>query len=182
MSTPRTNPVSTEVSSDAEWIWRASAEVVLPTAVAAGAGRPDSSAGLAAASTDCRPVSGYDGKSLFVTRRNVLSLLARLPGSDRAGQVTRHLAQARAALEPAPPPSAAPHGQEATAGAAWTRSPPPRFWPASTLWSMPAASTCETPLPACRDRRSAGPVASPHDQRAGGQAESVVWSRTRSLR
>ena len=45
MSTPRTNTVSTEVSSDAEWIWRASAEVVLPTAVAAGAGRPDSSAG-----------------------------------------------------------------------------------------------------------------------------------------
>jgi hypothetical protein len=44
MSTPRTNAVSTEVSSDAEWIWRASAEDVLPAAVAAGAGRPDSSA------------------------------------------------------------------------------------------------------------------------------------------
>ena len=45
MSTPRTNTVSTKVSSDAGWIWRASADVVLPTAVAAGAGRPDSSAG-----------------------------------------------------------------------------------------------------------------------------------------
>ncbi len=49
--------------------------------------------------------------------------------------------------------------------AAWTHSPPPRFWPASALLSMPAASTCETPLPNCRTRDQRGPV----DQRAGGQ-------------
>ena len=45
MSTPRTKTVCTEVSSDAEWICQAGAEDVLPSAVASGAGRPDSSAG-----------------------------------------------------------------------------------------------------------------------------------------
>src|ERR1700736_421276 len=81
ISTPRTKTVCTEVSSDAEWIWRATAEDVLPTPVAAGAGRPDSSSRLAGASAERHHVSGYDGKQPLVTQRDYPSLLAR---SDRA--------------------------------------------------------------------------------------------------
>jgi len=42
-----TKTVCREMSSDAECIWRATAEDVLTTAVAAGAGRPDSPSRLA---------------------------------------------------------------------------------------------------------------------------------------
>jgi hypothetical protein len=70
MSTPRTKTVCRQVSSDAEWIWRATAEDVLAAAVAAGAGMPDSSSRLAGASAECHPVSGYDGKPLLVALRN----------------------------------------------------------------------------------------------------------------
>jgi hypothetical protein len=52
MSTARTTTVCGEVSSDAEWTWRATAEDVLP---AAGAGRPDSSSRLAGARAECHP-------------------------------------------------------------------------------------------------------------------------------
>ncbi len=110
MPTPRTKTVCRQVSSDAEWIWRATAEDVLPAAVAAGAGRPDSASRLAGASAERHPVSGYDGKPLLVTQRDYPSLLARSPGSDRAGQITRHLAQALAARKSAAPPPAAPRG------------------------------------------------------------------------
>ena len=60
--------------------------------------------------------------------------------------------------------------------AAWARSRPPRFWPALALLSMPAASTCETALPARRTRNQRGPVAWPHDQRPGGQVGSDLGS------
>lgn len=92
MSTPRTKTVCTEVSSDAEWICQAGAEDVLPAAVAAGAGRPDSSSRLAGASTECHPVSGYDGKPLFVTQSDYPGLLARPPGQTEPGRspVTSH--------------------------------------------------------------------------------------------
>jgi hypothetical protein len=179
MSTPRTKTVSTEVSSDVEWIWRASAEVVLPTAVAAGARRPDSSAGW---QPQARSAAPYQDMTVSHCSSRKVTILASWRGHQvrPSGQITRHLAQARAALQPAPPPPAAPKDRKPP------RAPPGRA--ARRRGSGPHRRCGQCPqyrsvghrylLAETRDQR--GPVAPPHDQRAGGQVESVVWSPTRS--
>ena len=92
MSTPRTKTVCTEVSSDAEWIWRAAAEDVLPAAVAAGAGRPDSPAGWQAQARSAAPYQ--DMTVSHYSSRNVTSLASWRghPGQTGPGRspVTSH--------------------------------------------------------------------------------------------
>jgi len=61
-------------------------------AVVAGAGPPDSSIQLAGASAEYHPLSGYDGKPLFITQSDYPGLLARPPGQAEPGRspVTSH--------------------------------------------------------------------------------------------
>ena len=61
-------------------------------AVVAGAGPPDSSIQLAGASAEYHPISGYDGKPLFITQSDYPGLLARPPGQTEPGRspVTSH--------------------------------------------------------------------------------------------
>jgi hypothetical protein len=55
MSAPRTKTVCTEVSSDAEWIWRAAAEDVLPAAVRRAQGGRTARAGWQAQARSATP-------------------------------------------------------------------------------------------------------------------------------
>jgi len=165
-----------EVSSDAEWIWRAAAE---DGGRRGGRRPPDSSIQLAGASAEYHPVSGYDGKPLFITQSDYPGLLARPPGQTEPGRspVTSH----RRAPHCSPPhrhqrlPRIGSHR-----GRRLDAQPPAevlaRIGIVVNARGIGLRDRCL--LAGTGDQR--GPVALPDDQRAAGQAGSVVWSPTRS--